>query len=141
VAAVLLLLATGPMMDWRRVARAWTTGIVTTVAMVVLIVLARLLAGMAIRRSGMGEVPLLESSGPASAFFRSPLDFLASSLFTGALVAVAVSTLDLWRVARRGFGAIPVDTPGRRAAFVAGNVAAGGAVTALVIGYEAFLRF
>lgn len=141
VAAVVLLLATGPLLDWRRVARAWATGIVTTVAMVVLIVLARTLIGTAIRTSGLGDPPLLEHTGAARAFFRSPLDFLASSLFAGALAGLAASTLDLWRVARRGFGAIAVDTPARTAAFVTGHVAAGAVVTALVVGYEAFLRF
>jgi signal transduction histidine kinase len=141
VAAGVLLLATGPLLDWRRVARAWVTGIVTTLAVAVLIVLARMLVSTAIRNAGLDGPPLLEQPRAAQAFFRSPLDFLASSLFAGAMAGLAASTLDLWRVARRGFGAISVDTPGRTATFVAGHVAAGAAVTALVIGYEAFLRF
>ncbi len=137
----LLLLAAGPLLDWRRVARAWPVAILSTVIVVLLIGVARWLVRLAIRSAGLDSEPLLDEPGPSTAFFLSPLDFLASSLFAGALAGLAASTLDLWRVARRGRTAIPVDTPGRMTAFVAGHIAAGAVVTALVVGYDAFLRF
>lgn len=138
--AIVALLATAPLLDWRRVARTSRTGLVTTTGVAALLLAARALVALAIRESGLAGAPLLEPPGLGDVFFRSPLDFLASSLFAGALVVLAGSTLDLWRVARRG-GGLVLDTPGRTAAFLATQGAAGAVVTAIVVAYEAFLRF
>jgi signal transduction histidine kinase len=144
VAVVLLLLATGPLLDWRRLSRRQgiVLGITVTVAAILLV--SRALAGMAIDWAAVpGNVDLTSPNWPRwmpRVFFASPLHFLASSLLVGGLVALASSALDLWRLARRAVARHLSGSPARWTAFLFGQLAAGLAASALVIGYGAFLR-
>jgi signal transduction histidine kinase len=143
--AVILLLATGPLLDWRRVARRRGVGLLSSGLVAVLLVAAWLLLGAGISASGLWMAAGLgNSSAPAwlqpDAFFASPLHFLASSLLVAALTALVASTLDAWRLARRRAGRPPAPVAAAFVAFLGAQVAAGAVVAALVVGYEAFLR-
>jgi hypothetical protein len=90
--AVLLLLASGPLLDWRRWARSPDAVALATMGVVVLLVAARWLLGLAVDLGGLSGAPLLP---PASldllrppAFFASPLHFLSSSLLVAGLVGL-----------------------------------------------------
>jgi len=142
--AVLLLLASGPLLDWRRWARSPGAVALATMGVVVLLVAARWLLGLAIDLGGLSGAPLLP---PASldllrppAFFASPLHFLSSSLLVAGLVGLGVSTLDRWRQRRRVPGRSGEPAPAQVLAFLASQMVAGVIVTALVVGYEAFIR-
>jgi signal transduction histidine kinase len=74
-----------------------------------------------------------------------PQVFFASPLHShrppgGGLVGLGVSTLDRWRQRHRGPGRSADPTPAQVLAFLASQVVAGAIVTALVVGYEAFIR-
>ena len=142
--AVILLLATGPLLDWRRLTRRQGVGIWVTLVIAALLVFARVLAGAGIT---LAQLPgTLESAGVAlptwvRLYFASPLHFLASSLLLGGLIALVSSTLDLWRLARRGSVLPLTNSPGRWAAYLAAQLLAGLLAAALVVAYGAFIRF
>jgi signal transduction histidine kinase len=145
VVVVLLLLATGPLLDWRRLSRQQGIVLGITVTVTAILLASRALAGMAIDWAALpGNVDLASPNWPRwmlpRLFFASPLHFLASSLLIGGLVAVASSALDLWRLARRAVARHLSNSPARWAVFLLGQVAAGLGASALVIGYGAFLR-
>ncbi|MCC7124061.1 MAG: HAMP domain-containing histidine kinase [Acidobacteria bacterium] len=140
IAGVVLLLLTGPLLDWRRVTRHRQTGIVLSLGVAALILLARLVAGQAIAMARLPLPPLLEGNlGWLSLFFSSPLHFVASSLTLAALAALVASSADLWRLsARRGSRPWPEGLP---AGLLFAQVVAGVLATVLVVGYQAFIRF
>ena len=145
LSAVILLLATGPLLDWRRVTRRGAVGLLSSLLVAVLLVVAWLLLGAAISTSGVWMGAGLNNSSAAAwllpeAFFASPLHFLTCCLLVAGLTALVASSLDAWRMARRRAGrrrapAAPWGLP-----FLGAQVAAGVVVAALVVGYEAFLR-
>lgn len=143
LAAVLLLLFAGALLDWRRSTRSLPLAASLTLAMAVLILGARALLWIATRRVGLAEPALVPASlwSAASVLLASPVDFLLTGLAALAMMALATSTFTLWRVAHRpGIGVVVVDRPALAWFFLAVQVMAGAAVTALVVSYVAFLR-
>lgn len=143
LAAVLLLLFAGALLDWRRSTRSLPLAASLTLAMAVLILGARALLWIATRRVGLAEPALVPASlwSAASVLLASPVDFLLTGLAALAMMALATSTFTLWRVAHRpGLGVVVVDRPALAWCFLAVQVMAGAAVTALVVSYVAFLR-
>jgi len=142
--ALLVLLFAGPLLDWRRLAGSARAAALATLAIVGLILAARAILWIAVRKSGLAEFSLLPSA-PWSRWvemaFASPLDFLLNALVVAALVALAASSFGQWRAARRpGLGVVVVDSAGPAALFYAVQLAAGAGVTAVVMAYEWLLR-
>jgi signal transduction histidine kinase len=141
---ILLLLGTGALLDWRRFTRSVRTAVLTTLGIVVLLLVARALFWIAARKAGLAEFSLL-SAAPWSPFaavgLASPLDFFLNGLTAAALLVLAVSSFAIWRRAHRpGVGVVIVDQPSAAALYYLTQLAAGIAVTALVIWYEWLLR-
>ncbi|MEZ5288787.1 MAG: ATP-binding protein [Vicinamibacterales bacterium] len=145
--AVWLLLCTGPLLDWRRSVRRVAAGAVLTLVIAGVLVLARMVLGWTIDLSGFVAAPLVTGEvfaawpGLTPFFFGSPLHFLASTLMVGGLAALAASSLELWRLVRRGRGRSVPDDGAAIATMVLVQVAAGGIVAGLVVAYGAFIRF
>ncbi len=142
--AVLLLLATGPLLDWRRVTRSLAGAAGLTAAIALLLVAARAVLWIAVRRVDLASPPLTPSASftPWSALvLGSPVDFMLTGMLAAALLALAVSSFGLWRSAhRRGIGVLLVDGAASGTLFLVTQFAAGSIVIALLIWYEAFLR-
>ncbi len=144
LAALLVLLLAGPLLDWRRLTRSTATAAFLTIAIAANLILARAITWIAIRKAGLAEFSLLPSAAwtPfAQVMFASPLDFLLNALVVAGLVVLAVTSFSMWRAAHRpGIGVVIVERPARAALFYAGQLTAGFAVAALVMAYEWFLR-
>lgn len=142
--ALLLLLATGPLLDWRRLTRSAGAAAGLTVAVALLLVAARAVLWVAVRRVDLASSTL----APAAPFtvwtaliLASPIDFMLTSFLAAALMALAVSTLALWRSGHRiGVGVVLVDRPASAGFFLASQLAAGVTVLALLVWYETILR-
>ena len=142
--AVILLLLTGPLLDWRRFTGTVRVAGSITLAIAILLVAARAVLWIAARKAGLAD-PSLIAAAPWSliaAFgLASPLDFFLNGLTAAALLVLAVSSFALWRTAHRpGIGVVIVDRPSTVALYYATQLAAGIAVTALVVWYEWLLR-
>lgn len=144
LAALLLLLFTGALLDWRRSTRSIRTAVLVTLGIVLLLLTARAILWIAVRKAGLAEPSLLASapwSIVAAIGLASPLDFFLNGLTAAAVMVMAVSSFDLWRSAHRpGIGVVIVDRPSVAALFLATQLAAGVAVTALIVWYEWILR-
>jgi signal transduction histidine kinase len=145
LAALLMLLFTGPLLDWRKLTGSAGAATLLTLAIAGLMIAARAVAWIAVRRAALVDFSLLPSA-PLTPFaqfaFASPIDFLLNALVMAGLVVLAGSSFVLWRSARRpGVGAIVVERASARAVlFYAVQLAAGVAVGALVLSYEWLLR-
>ena len=144
LAALLLLLASGPLLDWRHLIRSVTGTTALTIAVALLLVAARALLWIAARRVDLAT-PALTPTGSWAAIpavmLASPLDFLLTSLMVIGLVALAASSFAQWRSARRpGVGVLIVDRPWLVALFVSVQLAAGTLVAVLIVWYEFFVR-
>ena len=144
LAALVLLLVSGPLLDWRRVMRSVFGATVLTLAVVLLLVSARALLWIAARRVDLAT-PALTPTGSWAAvpavMLASPLDFLLTSLMAIGLVAVIASSYSQWRSARRpGVGVLAVDRAWLGVFFVGIQLAAGAAVASLIVWYEFFVR-
>jgi signal transduction histidine kinase len=140
--AVLLLL-TGPLLDWRRLTRTVTGHASLTLALLGLLVSARVLAWVAVRLAGLDRPVLLppDLAGPLFVVFASPLDFLLSMLLLGAGVGLAASSFEQWRQSRRlRVRVVPDSGTGEMAGFVIAQLACGALVGTLIAGYERFLH-
>ena len=142
--AVMLLLFTGALLDWRRFSRSIRVAVVTTIGIAVLLLGARAVLWIAARKAGLAE-PSLTTAAPWSPItavgLASPLDFFLNGLTAAGLLVLAVSSFALWRTAHRpGIGVVIVDRPSIAALYYATQLAAGIAVSALVIWYEWLLR-
>lgn len=142
--ALLLLLATGPLLDWRHLVRSVKAMITLSLAIALLLVSARALLWIAARRVDVAT-PALTPTGSWAAvpavMLASPLDFLLTSLMVISLVALAASSFALWRSARQpGIGVLVVDRPWLGVFFVAVQLAAGLVVAGLIVGYEFVVR-
>jgi signal transduction histidine kinase len=144
VIGMLLLLFTGALLDWRRITRSIRLTVLITIGIVVLLLSARAIFWVAARKAGLAEPSLLAVApwSPLAAIgLASPLDFFLNGLTAAALLVLAVSSFALWRTAHRpGIGVVVVDRPSIAALYYATQLAAGIAVTALVIWYEWLLR-
>ena len=144
LAALLAVLCVGPLLDWRGVSRSPALGAAFTIAAAGLLLAARALLWIAVRRVDLAT-PSLTTTGSWAAvpalMLASPLDFALTSLLCVGLVGVAVSGFSLWRTARRpGLGVLPIDSAGIGALFVLTHLAAGSLAVAIIAGYEAFLH-
>jgi signal transduction histidine kinase len=138
----LLLLASGPLVDWRRISRTIATGVTLTVGLGILLGLAYLVIWLAIGEFDLAGVPLVPAAPwPGTWFLRSPLHFLATSVWLAGLVSLVAGGLDLWRISRHGQGLIGVDSPFRLVAFLVSQALAASIVTAIVVAFEGFLRY
>ncbi|HYE86146.1 MAG TPA: hypothetical protein VEA16_07310, partial [Vicinamibacterales bacterium] len=144
LAALLALLMAGPLLDWRRLTRSVRTATLVTLGIVLLVLAARAILWIAVRKAGLAEFSLLPSapwSPSLELLFASPLDFLLSALVIAGLVVLAVSSFVQWRAARRpGIGVVAVDSTSLAGLFYVVQLAAGVTVTALVMAYEWLLR-
>jgi signal transduction histidine kinase len=143
VLCVVLLLLTGPLLDWRHVARRVPTHIVLTMTLIAQLLGARVIAWDAVRLWGLPDVPLVLTDGPrlSTMLVASAVDFLLTALLIAGIVGLLASSFEQWRQGRRlpvrvlpAAGALDV------AAFVAAQVLAGVAIGALLVEYERFLR-
>jgi signal transduction histidine kinase len=142
--AILSLLFTGALLDWRRFTRSMRVAVLSTIGIALLLLAARALLWVAARKAGLAE-PSLISAAPWSAVaaigLASPLDFFLNALTAAGLLVLCVSSFALWRTAHRpGIGVAIVERPATAALYYLTQLAAGVAVTALVIWYEWLLR-
>ena len=142
--AVILLLFTGALLDWRRFTRSVRVAIWITLGIALLLLAARAILWIAARKAGLAE-PSLITAAPwsplAAVGFASPFDFFLNGLTAAGLLVLAVSSFALWRTAHRpGIGVVIVDRASTAALYYATQLAAGIAVTALIIWYEWLLR-
>jgi signal transduction histidine kinase len=144
LAAILILLLAGALLDWRRLTRSTGGATLLTIAIALDLIAARAILWIAIRKAGFADFSLLPEA-PWTRFahvmFASPIDFLLNALVIAGLVVLAVSSFTMWRGAHRpGLGVVVVDRASRSGLFWAVQLAAGFAVTALVMAYAWFLR-
>jgi signal transduction histidine kinase len=140
---VVLLLLTGPLLDWRRLTRSVTGHIGLTLGLLALLVSARALAWLATRLGGLDSPPLVpaEVAGPLFVALASPIDFLLTALLFGASVALAASSFEQWRQSRRLRVRIVPDTGAVEVIlFVAAQLASGSLVGLLFAAYQRFLH-
>ena len=141
VIAAAVLLATGPLLDWRNSARTPSRYLAATLLIVAAIVAGRFILRLA-SPADWADAPAFSAFTYASARVRllltSPFDFLATAVATGALVTVVFFGVEAWRLTwrRRRMG---LSTSLRFAAYAVMQLAAGFAVAVLLIGYERFL--
>jgi len=144
LAAFVVLLLAGPLLDWRRVTRSGAAAAMLTVAIALDLVAARAIAWIAVRKTGLADFSLLPQAPwtPfAQVMFASPLDFLLNTLVVAGLIVLAASSFAMWRAAHRpGIGVVVVDRPAPAALFYVVQILAGLSVAALVLAYEWFLR-
>lgn len=144
LAALLLLLFAGPLLDWRRSTRSLPLAAGLTTGIALLLVAARALLWITTRRLGLAEPALVPAApwAPASAvLMASPVDFLLTGLTALGLTALGTATFIEWRRAHRpGIGVVVVDRPSLGACYLAVQVVAGTAVVALLVRQATFLR-
>ncbi|HYB97196.1 MAG TPA: hypothetical protein VEC39_19645, partial [Vicinamibacterales bacterium] len=142
--ALLVLLITGPLLDWRALSRSVRGVTILTLTIAALLLIARAVLWVALRKAGLAEVSLVpETSWTAFAnvALASPIDFFLNALVVAGLVVLAGSSFRMWRAAHRpGIGVVLVDDASTATLFVFVQLAAGVSVTALVMAYEWFLR-
>ena len=138
-----LLLCTGPLLDWRRSITSIPLAAGVTLLIAAVLIAVRGLARVAVDAAdlpGVALAPALRPGRISGWLLGSPVDFLLTSLVLGGLVALAGSSLALWRSSRRRLaGAIRVEGAPRQALFLAAHLLAGAAAGALVVGHEAVL--
>lgn len=142
--ALLVLLLTGPLLDWRRLTRTAASATTLTLVIAALLIIARAISWIALRKAGLAEFSLLPPA-PWTRFaniaLASPLDFFLNALVVAGLAVLAVSSFAMWRSAHRpGIGVVIVDRGSVATLFYGVQLAAGVAVAALVMSYEWFLR-
>ena len=145
VLCVVLLLLSGPLLDWRRLLRSVGAHVSITVAILLLLGVARAVAWWAVRLADL-DSPALSAPDVALAGWHrlalaSPVDFVLTLFAGGAIVALAASSFEQWRQSRR----LRVHVVPERGAldvvvFVAAQLAAGFLVGALLVAYEDRLR-
>lgn len=142
--AWLLLLFSAALLDWRRAARSMPLSTGLTLAVVLILVAARAILWIAVRRVGLAEPTLAPAApwSPVSAvLMASPIDFLLTGLTALSLTALATVTFTEWRLGHRpGVGVVVVDRPPLGWFFLVVQATAGAAAAALLIAYGGFLR-
>ena len=142
VLAIGMLVAAGPLLDWRNTARSARTYATAAFLAAAVIVAGRLLLRLA-SPADWAEAPLFSAFTYASPrvqlLLTSPFDFLVTAVAAGALVALAFFAVEAWRLTwrRRRTG---LTTPARRALYAGVQLAAGVLVAWLLVSYEQFLN-
>ncbi|MGH9346638.1 MAG: ATP-binding protein [Vicinamibacterales bacterium] len=140
--AATVLVAAGPLLDWRNRAAGASRYALATLAIGGAIVGGRLLLRLA-SPADWAETPLFSAFTYASARFRplltSPFDFLVTAMAAGSLVALGFAAVEAWRVAGRRRRA-PIIGGTRLALFAAVQLAAGVVAAMVIVGYERFLH-
>lgn len=142
VTAVLLLLS-GPLLDWRRVLPRVGPHVALSAAILALMLAARGLLWAGLRLAGAASPPLATErvAGPYWMALASPLDFLFTTLVAGGIVALLASSFEQWRQSRRmRVRVITGKRAARLASFAVAQIAAGTALGGLVVAYESFIR-
>jgi signal transduction histidine kinase len=140
VAAMLLLLS-GPLLDWRRQVRTIPTHLLLTVSVLALLVVGRALAWWATDLTGIRSAPLSETAGPLALLLASPIDFLLTVLCGAGVTALAVSSFEQFRQSRRlRVRPVPSRSVLDLVGFLVVHASAGAAVGGLALAYEWFLR-
>ena len=142
VICAILLLLTGPLLDWRRLTTSVVTHIVLTGAIVALLVGTRVLAGFGVRLVRLDTPPLVpeQMAAPLGIALASPIGFLLTSLLVGAFIGLAASSFEQWRHSRRLRVRVIPDAGSRELAlFAMAQLAAGAVVGGLLVAYERFL--
>jgi signal transduction histidine kinase len=143
VACGVLLLLSGPLLDWRRLMRAISQHIAVTALILGLLLSARTIAWFAVRLAGL-DAPALVSAQVAGPFWlalASPIDFILTTCFIAAVIALVASSFEQWRQSRRmRVRILPARGARDVGLFIAAQLGAGAAVGALLVAYEEFLR-
>jgi signal transduction histidine kinase len=138
-----LLLLTGPLLDWRRLLRTIGGHLALTGAILALLVIARVVGWHAVRLAGL-DSPALTSpqlSGIDWLALASPIDFVLTVCLFAALVALVASSFEQWRQSRRmRVRVVPEQGAIDVAIFVVTQLAAGMMVGGLLAWYEDVLR-
>ncbi len=141
VLALAVVLATGPLLDWRNTARTSAGYMTATILMAAAVVAGRFILRLA-SPADWADAPVFSAFTYASARVRllltSPFDFLVTAVAAGALVALAFFAVEAWRIAWRGRRS-GLRTPARFALYAFVQLAAGILVALLLVGYERFL--
>ena len=142
VCAVLLLLS-GPLLDWRRLLRSIRGHVSLTIAILMLLTAARAVAWLAVRLGGL-DAPALGLPQLVSwqwLVLASPIDFVLTMFAAGGIVALTASSFEQWRQSRRiRVRVVPDRGAVEIVLFVATQLLAGALVGGLLLGYEEFLR-
>ena len=143
IAALTLLLLVGPLLDLRSAARRPATYLATTGSILALLAGAWVVLTFAGRNAAWlspAFAPVASGQPPARALLRSPFDFLIGSLVLLAIVAVAFDIGERWRFRARHVRRAVDASTGTLLGYVAVQVLAGAAFSAVVAGYQLFLR-
>lgn len=143
VVCVGLLLFTGPLLDWRRQSASVRAHLALTLAILGLLVGARIIAWYALRLAGL-DAPSLAPRDTAGLFIvalASPADFLLSALLFGAIVGLGAASFEQARHSRRlRVRVVPDSAAVETLLFVLAQLASGALVGLLLVAYERFLR-
>ena len=133
VLCVVLLLLTGPLLDWRRLVRTVPGHIGLTVVLLALLVAARAIAWQAVRLAGLSAVPLVPTGerDPAYLLLASASDFFLTALLIAGVVGLLASSFEQWRQSRRlAVRVVPSSRVFDLVAFVGAQVLAGAGIGA-----------
>lgn len=140
VLALTTLLLVGPVLDRRALARARRAYLTATAVAVGLVVLARLLLGLALP---VGQTPMLSPDvyhwPRLGIVMRHPADFLLTALAALAVVALVAGAIERRRQLYRGHRQAVLNGRKPSWAFLLSQAAGGAALALIVIGYEQFL--
>jgi signal transduction histidine kinase len=143
IAALTVVLLIDPLLDRRAASRHMGTYLAITGAIVALIAGAWSLLTIAGRSTGAlsgAFAPSISGQPLASSLFRSPFDFLLSSLALLALVAILFDIGEGWRLRARRRRRAVTASPGAVVAYVGVQLGVGAAFSLLLAAYQLFLR-
>ena len=138
VVALTAALLTGPLLDYRALARARAAYLRATFGVAILIGLVRAILGLA---TPSGSQPWLSASvfSWSTLLCRHPIDFLLNGFLVVSLVVVFAAPLERWRLSRRHARAAVSDDGGRMGVFLLVQALAGVGLAFGVAGYERLL--
>ena len=144
LAALLVLLFIGALLDWRRAVESLGAAALLTLAIAVLLLAARAILWVATRKAGLAEPSLMATvswTPLVAMLLASAIDFLLTGLALAGLVVLGVSSFNLWRAARRpGVGVVVVERASTALLYDVTQLSAGVMVAAIVFWYERLLR-
>ena len=143
IAALTLLLLVGPLLDLRSAARRPATYLATTGSILLLLAGAWVVLTFAGRGAAWlspAFAPVASGQPLARALLRSPFDFLIGSLVLLAIVVVVFDVAERWRFRARHVRRAVDASMRTLLGYVAVQVLAGAGFSAVVAGYQLFLR-